>query len=35
MHNIKEILRKNLNNFKKKFHDRNFDFDLNEFEKFR
>ena len=31
MHNIKE-LRKNLNNFKKKFLDRNTNFNINSFE---
>ena len=32
MHNIKD-LRKNLNHFKKKLKDRNFDFNINLFEK--
>ena len=32
MHNLKE-LRKNLDNFKKKFKDRNVDFDINDFNK--
>ena len=32
MHNLKE-LRKNLENFKKKFKDRNIDFDINDFKK--
>ena len=32
MHNLKE-LRKNLDNFKKKFEDRNLDFDINDFKK--
>ena len=32
MHNLKD-LRKNLDNFKKKFEDRNVDFDINNFKK--
>ena len=32
MHNLKE-LRKNLDNFKKKFENRNIDFDINNFKK--
>ena len=32
MHNLKE-LRKNLDNFKKKFENRNIDFDINDFKK--
>ena len=32
MHNLKD-LRKNLDNYKKKFNDRNVDFDINNFEK--
>ena len=34
MHNLKE-LRKNLENFKKKFEDRNVDFDIIDFKKKR
>ena len=33
MHNIKD-LRKNIENYKKKFSERNFDFKINEFKKF-